>query len=124
VKDSNEAVKMSSQRVDKIEPISATSPSAPVHVGQTHSIFSDPDSRWIAERQSAINTAFAQRPMDRGSTDGDTDAFGASHDRMKDVNQPGSADDRPPRSLSGESERIGKGDWSAMTPFGMHVGYV
>jgi hypothetical protein len=29
----------------------------PVDIGQTNSILTDPDGRWIAKRQSAINTA-------------------------------------------------------------------
>jgi hypothetical protein len=109
-------------RIDKIAPVSATSPSAPVDIGQTHSIFSDPDGRWVAKRQSAINAALAERPMDGGLA-GD-DAFGKGHDPTMEDDEPGSAEDHAPRRLSGESERIGKGDWSASTPFGKHVGYV
>jgi hypothetical protein len=32
--------------------------------------------------------------------------------------------DDPQHSLSGESERIGEGDWEESTPFGKHFGYL
>lgn len=49
---------MSRPPVQKIMPVSATVSSPPVEIGQTNSILSDPDGRWVAKRQGEINEAF------------------------------------------------------------------
>lgn len=52
---------MSNRKVQKIMPISATASSRQVEIGQTYSILSDPDGRWVAKRQEAINEGFEKR---------------------------------------------------------------
>jgi hypothetical protein len=105
---------MSRQRVGKIAPISATSPSAPIDIGQTNSILTDPDGRWVAKRQSDINAALEKRHTY-------TSRFaGSSAGECEET----SSTQKPPGHLSGESERIGHGNWGDKAPFGKHVVYV
>lgn len=99
---------MSRQRVEKVAPISAASPSAPVDIGQTHSILTDPDGRWVAKRQSDINAALEKRHG--GDSAGE-------HEELSSTQQ-------SRRQFSGESERIGQGNSGDKTPFGRHVVYV
>lgn len=115
---------MSRRRVGKIAPISATSPSSPVDIGQTNSILTDPDGRWVAKRQSDINAALEHRQRDPGPAGPDDDAFSRNGAIAMEPENPTSAQKNPPRKFSGESTRIGKGNWDEKTPFGKHVGYL
>ncbi|MDR9781146.1 hypothetical protein [Rhizobium redzepovicii] len=56
---------MSRRKVQEVMPISATASSRQVDIGQTNSIFSDPDGRWVAKRQEAISEAFEKRMGER-----------------------------------------------------------
>lgn len=107
---------MSNRKVQKIMPISATASSRQVEIGQTYSILSDPDGRWVAKRQDAITEGFEKRMRSvsdqRGRSETvscDSTLYGSSHE--------------VPGTLSGESERIGRRDWNKNTPFGKHVGF-
>lgn len=93
---------MSRRRIAEIAPISATAPSAPVDIGRTTSITSDPDGRWVATRQSAITAGLELRHMDTGSERAD----------------------EAPKRFSGESERIGRWFGDENTPFGERFGYL
>ncbi|TIX02332.1 MAG: hypothetical protein E5V59_01610 [Mesorhizobium sp.] len=105
---------MSRRGVGKIAPISATSPSAPVDIGQTNSILTDPDGRWLAKRQSDINAALGKRCTHASSFG---DASVGEHEEH-------SSTQKPPGRFSGESKRIGQGNWGDKAHFGKHVGYV
>ncbi len=103
---------MSRRKIGKVEPISATSPSAPVDVGQTNSIFTDPEGRWVAKRQSEINAGLEEQ-FTRSLLSGGADA--------------GEQEEAPqtsPGKLSGESDRIGHGNDEDEPPDGEHVAYV
>jgi len=103
---------MSRRRVGKVAPISATSPSAPVDIGQTNSILTDPLGRWVAKRQSDINSAL-ETLFTRALISGGTGAAGQ---------------ETPERNLSGqfsgESERIGQGKGEHETPVRERVVYL
>ncbi|WP_337269931.1 hypothetical protein [Oryzifoliimicrobium ureilyticus] len=58
---------MTRGKVHEISPVSATASARRVDVGQTNSILSDPDGRWIAKRQGAINEAFEKRGCSQNS---------------------------------------------------------
>ncbi|NLR99832.1 hypothetical protein HGP17_23670 [Rhizobium sp. P38BS-XIX] len=96
--------------VEKVGAIAATSATSGVEVCRTTSITSDPQNRWIAHRQSAITATLSQQG---------TEGFSSS--TMTDVAQTAPSGER---RLSGESERIGKGNWDEISAFGRHVGYL
>jgi hypothetical protein len=108
---------MSRRLVQKVMPISATASSPPVEIGQTNSILSDPDGRWVAKRQGAINEAFEKRM--RLESDHGNDLMTPPHDSAQDLEN----SREPDRKLSGESDRIGRHEWDENTPFGTHVGF-
>lgn len=115
---------MSRQSVGKVTPISVTSPSSPVDIGQTNSILTDPDGRWIAKRQSDINVALERRPIGGSRSVFDDDTVGLDGMGSRGAEALPLAQDSPPKKFSGESERIGKGNWGDKTPFGKRVGYL
>ncbi|KQS78890.1 hypothetical protein ASG25_09780 [Rhizobium sp. Leaf384] len=108
---------MSRRLVQHVMPISATAFSPPVAIGQTNSILSDPDGRWVAKRQGAINRAFEKRM--RPESDQDVDVMTSAHDSSQIV----ALLEKPAAKLSGESDRIGRHEWDANTRFGKHVGF-
>lgn len=109
---------MSRRKVQKVMPISAVASSRSVEVSQTNSILSDPDGRWVAERQGAINDGFESRV--RGKSDLVDRAKIAVVDKPRDAG----ISDKTDGTLSGESERIGRTEWDENTPFGEHVGFL
>ena len=88
-------------QVKKVMAISATASSPRVEIGQTNSIFSDPQGRWVAKRQGAINEAFERRRC-RESNQG-TDLMTAS----REISQYLERLDQPAANLSSESDRTG-----------------
>ncbi|MBP1848450.1 hypothetical protein J2046_006741 [Rhizobium petrolearium] len=108
---------MSRRHVQKVMPISATASSPPVEIGQTNSILSDPDGRWVAKRQGAINEAFEKRM--RLESEHGTDSVTPSHDSAQNVELL----ENPAAKLSGESDRIGRFEWDENTAFGKQVGF-
>jgi hypothetical protein len=107
------------RRVEKIAAISPVTASAAVDVNRTFSIDSDPDNRWVAKRQSDMTAALYKRRAleNEGSNSADLDAA-----RTRSVSAFGEA--RTPLKLSGESQRIGQGNWDETVPFGKHFGYL
>jgi len=91
-------------RVGRISAVAPTSPSSAVSICHTTSITSDPENAWIARRQSAITAALARGRAERFVPD--------------------ERDTRNEPRFSGESERIGEGNWDEASPFGRHVGYL
>ena len=108
---------MSKRIVHKVTPITATDPSRQVEISHTNSILSDPDGRWVAKRQGAINEAFEK--LMRLESDQAGESRTASHDGPQDVG----LSDAAAGKLSGESERIGRTQWDENIPFGEHVGF-
>ncbi len=109
---------MSRRKVQKVMPISATASSRQVEIGQTNSILSDPDRRWVARRQGAINEAF--KKCMRLESDHGVGSKISSDDSSQDVE----ISEAPVGKLSGESDRIGRSEWDENTPFGRHVGFL
>lgn len=112
---------MSGQRVRKVSPISATSSSIAIDVGETTSITSDPANSWVAKRQAEISAALERRRAAHGNRREPPDT------RMpaKDPEDAALLAEDPSRPrLSGESERIGTGNWEETVSFGNHVGYL
>ncbi|NKJ39325.1 hypothetical protein [Rhizobium sp. SG570] len=109
---------MSKRKVQKVMPISATASSRQVEISQTNSILSDPDGRWVAKRQGAINEAFEKRMRLESNEAGGLEV--QSRDSSKDIE----ISDEPVGKLSGESDRIGRNEWDENTPFGKHVGFL
>ncbi|MBZ9792184.1 hypothetical protein K9B32_19005 [Rhizobium sp. 3T7] len=89
---------MSRRQVQKVMPISATASSPPVEIGQTNSILSDPDGRWVAKRQGAINEAFEKRM--RSESDHGIDLMTPLHGSAQDVEFL----EEPAAKLSGERD--------------------
>ncbi|CAN7714309.1 hypothetical protein LJR251_005866 [Rhizobium rhizogenes] len=108
---------MSRRQVQKVMPISATASSPPVDIGQTNSILSDPDGRWVAKRQGEINEAFEK--LIRLESDHSTDLVTPSHDSSQNVE----LSEKPAAKLSGESDRIGRFEWDQNTAFGKQIGF-
>lgn len=103
--------------VQKVTPISATAYSRPVMTSQTNSILSDPDSRWVARRQGAINDAFAKRVYAEIDESGELKSV-ALNALPNPVDSENSL-----KKLSGENDRIGRSVWDDDTPFGDYVGF-
>src|SRR5262249_15786518 len=116
------------KRVQKVMAVAAVSSSTAVDIGHTTSITSDPENRWVANRQSVINAALErrianQRDLNGGGVDASPDGRkGGGTD--KHPREPASTKKHAPLRFSGESERIGEGNWDEKTPFGKHVGYL
>ncbi len=108
---------MSRRPVQKVMAISAIASSPPVEIGQTNSILSDLDGRWVAKRQGEINEAFDKR-MRQESHQGIA-LLDPSHDRLPTVDLL----EKPASKLSGESDRIGRFRWDENIAFGKHVGF-
>nr|WP_250814008.1 hypothetical protein [Neorhizobium tomejilense] len=119
---------MSSHRgVERVAAVSAVLPSAATELCFTTSITSDPDNTWVAKRQSAITAALEARARNK-SEEFDAPQSDLSPPLREGGERVASEDDasfdRRDARLSGESERIGQGDWSQTTPFGKHIGYL
>ena len=97
--------------------ISAIASSPPVEIGQTNSILSDPDGRWVAKRQGEIDEAFEE--LIRLESDHGIDLVTPSHDSPQNVELL----EKPAAKLSGESDRIGRFEWDENTAFGKQVGF-
>ena len=107
--------------VDKVERIRGTASATPTRVNESLSITSEPDNAWIAQRQSAINEDLSRRslltvlPDDEEPEGEGGDQPAADHERQGQ---------REERRFSGESERIGTGNWDDDVPDGEHIGYL
>ena len=115
------------RRVEKVAAVSAILPSAATELCFTTSITSDPDNTWIAKRQSAITAALEVQARNS------SEEFDAPQSDLSPPHRDGgkraasgdeASQDGGAARLSGESERIGQGDWSQTTPFGKHIGYL
>ncbi|WP_083347507.1 hypothetical protein [Rhizobium sp. LCM 4573] len=110
--------------VEKIERIAATSPSRPTQVDDSTSITSEPDGVWVAHRQSEITAGLKERAhasRQGGKPDGDELA---KHQVDSCPTDDQNGEQPSDEKLSGESERIGQGNWDEDVPFGEHVGYL
>ncbi|KAB2704391.1 hypothetical protein [Brucella intermedia] len=105
------------RKVQNVTPISATASSRPVTTSQTNSILSDPDSRWVASRQGAINDAFAKRVRAEIDENGELKSV-APHGLSNSADWENSL-----KKLSGENDRIGRSVRDDDTPFGEYVGF-
>lgn len=115
---------MSRRRVGRVSPVSAISPSAPVETGQTNSILSDPNGRWVAKRQSDISDGLEQQRIEKGRREFDDVGLGLSRAWAEQLEEPANREDDRHLKFSGESKRIGTGTWGNKTPFGKNVGYL
>ncbi|MDS7595445.1 hypothetical protein [Agrobacterium tumefaciens] len=107
--------------VEKIERIRGTVPSSQTRIDNSLSITSEPDNTWYAKRQSTINENLGKRSLLTGMRDEGSDhECAADSQDSKDRDDGNDADKR----LSGESERIGTGNWDDDVPDGEHVGYL
>ena len=104
-------------QVKKVMAISATASSRRVAIGQTNSIFSDPQGRWIAKRQGAINEAFEKRRCQESNQGADLTT--ASREISQDLERL----DQPAANLSGESDRTGCDTPNETTPSCKLIGF-
>jgi len=111
--------------VDKVERAAATSAPSPTRVDRSHSVFSEPDNAWVAERQNAITEGFEHyRNSPHHGVDCEANEDDGA-DRHPDHHSSSSRNDTAESErLSGESERIGSGNLDEDVPFGKHEGYV
>lgn len=106
--------------IEKVEATRGTERSSATRIGESMSITSEPDNTWFAKRQSTINENLHKRSVLQ-----DTNDDPASNEE-NDAEQ-NSADGENPsgdKLLSGESPRIGTGNWDDDVPDGEHVGYL
>jgi hypothetical protein len=115
--------------VDKITRVCSSAPSTPTRV-ETSLSLAEPESAWVAHRQSAINAANQQRKRDEDAAHKRASSAKSDGDGVPDpqVDSDGSilapTEEEDAQRLSGESERIGSGNLDEKVPFGQHVGYV
>ena len=113
--------------VEKVEPAAATSATTVTNIRNSLSITSEPDNVLVARRQSVI-TAGLDRVKERDilghELEIDPDADG--EDRHNTGHGIPHAGEDPPEEerLSGESKRIGTGNWEDDVPPGDHVAYI
>ncbi|WP_244919959.1 hypothetical protein [Rhizobium grahamii] len=107
---------MTRRRIQEVMPIFAVASSRQVEINQTSSILSDPDGRWVAKRQGAINEAFERRMRLESEKSGEAKAHSQDEPRDFGISEVG--------KLSGESDRIGQIDWDENAPPGEHVGFL
>lgn len=118
------------RKVERISAIAASSPSCAVDIGRTTSITSDPENSLVARRQSAITAALERRRAeraDRGIEDGiemPSAPNGACTSSSTETPGPTQETGSTRPRLSGESERIGEGNWDETSPFGERFGYL
>ncbi|TQX86755.1 MULTISPECIES: hypothetical protein [Rhizobium] len=124
--------------VDAIRPITGSSATSPTQVGRSLSITSEPDNKWVATRQSIIDSdqvalkqanAELQADMARYSGVADDEmevspdhhSHGGSDTEREGL---GVADKDEKEKLSGESDLIGTVDFDDDTPFGHRTAIV
>lgn len=118
------------RKVERISAIAASSPSCAVDIGRTTSITSDPENSLVARRQSAITAALERRRakrVDRSTEDGTEMPLAqnvTSTSSSTEARGPTQETHSTRPRLSGESERIGEGNWDETSPFGERFGYL
>jgi len=110
--------------VDRVSPIAATSPSSVTSAEDSLSITSEPDNALVARRQSEI-TAAMERKKERDILGHEGHHSAEGHEPSGDGARPADPDKATDAErLSGESERIGTGNWEDDVPPGEHVAYL
>jgi hypothetical protein len=106
--------------IEKVEATRGTERSTATRVGESMSITSEPDNTWFAKRQSTINENLHKRSV-LADTDDDRSPGGENDASQNSADGENSNDDK---LFSGESPRIGTGNWDDDVPDGEHVGYL
>lgn len=125
--------------VDSVDPISASSATSATRVDRSLSITSEPDNKWVAERQAQIDRdlemlqdarAEMESPAlgDEGPVDDELPPLFEGHAR-KPKSPPqlpaqAEGEDGEEHLLSGESDRIGSWNFDEDTPFGDRVAII
>ena len=116
--------------VSKVEKIESASSTRTIHTNHSISITSEPDGVWVAHVQSGITAGLerqgAANRLKRESSGPDFSDDARPEPRSRDAlaNSDPEADQSKEEHLSGESKRIGLGNWEDDVPFGKHVGYL
>ena len=116
--------------VSKIEKIGSASSTRAIVTNHSISIASEPDGVWVDHVQSGITAGLErQGAANRLANDHGEEAISKDtdqeHDRHVVSPKDGKHAELPNEEhLSGESERIGSGNWDDNIPFGKHVGYL
>lgn len=118
-------------RVERISAVGETPSTSAVSLCHTTSITADPENAWIARRQSVITAALLERRgQGDAAMDDDEGRFPLARNggqRDVDAETVRSQSDRFPtgQRLSGESDRLGTGNWDdPAASFGKHIGYL
>jgi hypothetical protein len=124
--------------VDAITAVSGSAATTATQVDRSHSISSEPDNKWVAARQSKIDSdqiALKQANTElkadiarySGSADEEMevspDHQRQQHDKHAEVGD-SPKDDHEQAKLSGESDAIGTVDFDDDTPFGHRTAIV
>lgn len=116
--------------VDAISPINASAATSATAVGRSLSIASEPDNKWVADRQSRIDADQNATRTENLSSSGDTPDIEVDEEfpplfeghtrrrRARRADTKGSIAQLEDHLLSGESERIGSTNFEDDTPFG------
>ncbi|MGV1867440.1 MULTISPECIES: hypothetical protein [unclassified Rhizobium] len=124
--------------VDAIRPITGSSATSPTQVDRSLSITSEPDNKWVATRQSIIDSDQVALKQANAELQADMARYaGAADDEMEvspdhhshggsDAEREGLgvADKDDQEKLSGESDLIGTVDFDDDTPFGHRTAIV
>lgn len=122
--------------VDAITAVAASSASTPTRVESSLSITSEPDNKWVAERQAQIDAdlaALTTGPVDghlseETTVDEDMPPLFEGHARrqrtVRGIQSRGGDEGVEDHLLSGESEEIGTANFDDQTPFGHRVAIV
>jgi len=125
--------------VDVISPITSSSATSPTQVDRSLSITSEPDNKWVAARQSIINSDQVALKQANAGFQADIARYsGAADDEMEvspdhhsrgggsggegEGHQTDEHDEQ--QKLSGESDLIGTVDFDDNTPFGHRTAIV
>ncbi len=109
--------------VDRVSPIAATSPSSVTTAQDSLSITSEPDNAFVARRQAEITAALEQR-KERDILGHESHHGTEKHEPSGDGAHPDADKAADADRLSGESGRIGTGNWEEDVPPGEHVAYL
>jgi hypothetical protein len=113
--------------VKKVEPTAATSATTVTNIRSSLSITSEPDNVLVARRQSVINAGLdriKERDILGHERDVDPDEQGADRETAGHSHSDTAEDAPEEKRLSGESKRIGTGNWEDDVPPGDHIAYL
>lgn len=120
--------------VDAITPVSASAATPATQVDRSLSITSEPDNKWVAARQSKIESDQVTHKQENIELQAEISRFAGQADEEMEVSPDGQREhhretetsdhDAEEPKLSGESDSIGTVDFDDDTPFGHRTAFI